>query len=266
MDPYLESPDHWPDFHDRFAAETSAVLNKILPHPYFAQLAVREQIGLFVDGLEGRIVPDVAVTRSIKGPSSAGSQAVAPQQRSGGSAESVLFELDFDVEEVNYVEIRDGSGSSEAVTIIEILSPSNKAAGADRDQYVEKRNKILCSSTSLVEIDLLRKGSRLWAGFQVDARLRGMSPPPDYVALINRAWTRPAKLAYEIFPISLSSPLPTIPVPLRDGTAEPLLDLQQVFDETYGRGPYARSVDYSAEAFPPLSAAQQEWAKRLTSK
>jgi hypothetical protein len=38
MDPYLESPDIWPDFHHRFAEHVSAELNRTLPAPYYARL------------------------------------------------------------------------------------------------------------------------------------------------------------------------------------------------------------------------------------
>ena len=44
------------------------------------------------------------------------------------------------------------------VTVIELLSPSNKRAGDDREQYLAKRRELLRSPAHLVEIDLLRDG------------------------------------------------------------------------------------------------------------
>lgn len=46
MDPYLESPDIWPDFHHAFASEISAELNGTLPEPYYARLRSRPEIGI----------------------------------------------------------------------------------------------------------------------------------------------------------------------------------------------------------------------------
>ena len=48
--------------------------------------------------------------------------------------------------------------TQEVVTIVEVLSPANKRAGRGRDAYLQKRERVLGSSTHLVEIDLLRTG------------------------------------------------------------------------------------------------------------
>lgn len=46
--------------------------------------------------------------------------------------------------------------SRELVTVIELLSPTNKRVGADgRREYLRKREQILQSAVHLVEIDLL---------------------------------------------------------------------------------------------------------------
>ena len=60
-----------------------------------------------------------------------------------------------DVERVRYLEVRDREGR-EVVTVIELLSPSNKRAGDDRESYLAKRRELLRSPAHLVEIDLLR--------------------------------------------------------------------------------------------------------------
>ena len=43
--------------------------------------------------------------------------------------------------------------------MVELLSPANKQAGPDREQYLAKRMEILNGPVHLVEIDLLRGGS-----------------------------------------------------------------------------------------------------------
>lgn len=65
-----------------------------------------------------------------------------------------------DRERVPFVEIRDRE-SRRLVTVIELLSPSNKRPGGDREQYLAKRSDLLASPTHLVEIDLIRGGRRM---------------------------------------------------------------------------------------------------------
>jgi hypothetical protein len=46
MDPYLEAPDVWADFQDRFAGQISAELNRALPAPHYARLEMRPEVGI----------------------------------------------------------------------------------------------------------------------------------------------------------------------------------------------------------------------------
>ncbi len=48
LDPYLEAPDIWPDFHDRLASTLSAILNTLLPAPYYARLQKRPELGVII--------------------------------------------------------------------------------------------------------------------------------------------------------------------------------------------------------------------------
>jgi hypothetical protein len=57
---------------------------------------------------------------------------------------------------------------------------------------------------------------------------------------------------------------PRIPVPLREDIREVPLDLQFVFNKTYGGGPYLRgAVDYSQPPNPRLGEIDRDWALRL---
>ena len=47
------------------------------------------------------------------------------------------------------------------VTVIEIVSPSNKQPGPDRRSYETKQQEVLSSDANLIELDLLRTGRRL---------------------------------------------------------------------------------------------------------
>jgi len=57
------------------------------------------------------------------------------------------------------VEIRD-TANLQLVTAIEVLLPANKR-GEVRQEYLPKRGRLLQSSAHLLQIDLLRDGSRV---------------------------------------------------------------------------------------------------------
>ena len=87
--------------------------------------------------------------------------------------------------------------------MIELLSPSNKRAGDDREQYLAKRRELLRTPAHLVEIDLLRG----WTPMPQEGR-----PECDYSVMVSRAEKRRAA---DFWPIRLRDRLPVIPFPLR---------------------------------------------------
>src|SRR5436190_6277956 len=69
MDPYLEAPSLWPGFHNKFASELGTELNATLPAPYYADLEMREEVGIIEEGgAKTRIVPDITVVRHLRPP------------------------------------------------------------------------------------------------------------------------------------------------------------------------------------------------------
>jgi hypothetical protein len=160
-----------------------------------------------------------------------------------------------------FVEIRDPRRGHKLVTLIEIVSPTNKVPGVDRAAYLRKHHEVYASDASLIELDLLRGGERLLHSIHVADCLAGLSPPADYLVLVNRAWVRSEQISIQLFPITLRDLLPCIPVPLREGEPEVPLDLQHVFNRAYDSGPYRRgAVEYGQPPDPPLSPADQAWA------
>ncbi len=266
MDPWLESHSVWPDFHDRLAEQISATLNLVLPSHYYAQLGAREEMGIMGQAIARRIVPDVSVNQTTKpqrptSDSQAGGLAVLDAPRSQVS-ESLELNLKNEFQPVSFVEIRDSRSGHEVVTLIEILSPTNKMAGPDHDNYVRKRSEILSSTTSLIEIDLLRAGRRDFFGAEIHQQMNAFSPPLDYIVVVQRAWQRGDTMIYQLFPIHLPQSLPVVAVPLRQAEAEAALDLQYAFQQTYDRGPYQRgAVDYSLQPEPPLTGTHATWAR-----
>lgn len=268
MDPFLESPAHWPDLHDRLSARISAILNESLPEPYYAQLANREQVGIFTEDKVRRIIPDVAIARSPHAPQfevRESSTAVLDRPRTELS-EFEIYEVIVDRETINYVEVRDAKRGHEIVTVIEIISPSTKRFGRDLDDYLKMRGELLESTTSLIEIDLLREGRRLWAGTSLEPQFQRKLVATDSVAVVNRGWDRPRDITYRIFRAPLQTALPVIPVPLRQGEAEIPLDLQFAFNRAYREGPYSRSIDYSQLEDANLPEELLGWASALVER
>lgn len=265
MDPYLESPEIWPDFHDRLAGQISITLNEALPVPYYARLEMRPEVGIVEDeGLRRRIVPDVAVVRHAHRPVQETSTAVLDGPR---TEVSKSFQVKLFAEPIrhHFVEIRDPTHGHKLITLIEIVSPSNKRPGPDRDAYLRKQREVLESDASLIELDWLRTGERLISNVSVAQFLGSLEPPPDYVVLLSRAWQRgEGGLGPLVFPIGLREMLPCIPIPLRQEETEVPLDLQFVFNRAYEGGPYRRgAVNYALPPHPPLREADAAWMEQL---
>lgn len=136
------------------------------------------------------------------------------------------------------------------VTVIELLCPSNKKPGKDRDQFTLKRDAMLLSDVNYVEIDLLRGGVR-WE--------KPKKSPTDYYVVVSRPATRPLA---ECWTLGLRDPLPAIPIPLAPDRQEPTLDLQAVVHEVYDAAGYALHI-YQYPPEPPLPPADAAWAEEL---
>src|SRR5437764_6685488 len=126
MDPYLEAHSLWPGFHNRFASELSAELNGALPAPYYADLEMREEVGIIEeDGAKTWIVPDVTVVHHPRPPvePELGGVALLARPRRELST-SVKVRVHREKIRHSFVVIRDSSQGHKLITLIEILSPS----------------------------------------------------------------------------------------------------------------------------------------------
>jgi Protein of unknown function (DUF4058) len=262
MDPYLEAPHIWPDLHNSLAGHIRDELNAVLPPPYYAQLDMRPEIGIVEPGVgTRRIVPDVAVARPSSPPVAGGVAVLDAPRRTISASKTVRVQSE--PLRHAYVEVRDPTQGHQLITLIEIVSPSNKRRGEDRTAYLQKQREILDSDASLIELDLLRTGERLLSNAFLEDAVFRLEPPPDYLVLVNRAWQRIGlDKAYLVFPILLTEPLPCVPVPLREGQDETPLDLQYALQRAYDGGPYRRgAVDYNKPPQPPLVGHWAEWAQ-----
>lgn len=272
MDPFLEAPDIWPDFHDALAGALRADLNAALPAPYYARLQKRPELGIVLEsGTLRRIVPDVSI---LRWPSAASRPAGGMREPSPAAAyEAGVAVLDrprvettpglevrihTDPLQHRFVEIRDAQRGHKLVTLIEIVSPSNKQPGPDRRSYEAKQREVLSSDANLIELDLLRAGQRLLPYPELEAAVYELDA--DYLVLLNRSALRQENwMDYTLYSVDLREPLPCIPVPLAGDDPDVLLDLQVAFNRVYREGPYLRMIDYSADPEPPLAEDDNAW-------
>jgi Protein of unknown function (DUF4058) len=250
MDPFLEHPGHWPDFHHELISESRAALGSLLRPKYFVRVEERVYIAQEWDPARKLIVPDLHLTSRPGWKSQPNDE---PQRGGVEVAEPVVATTMID-EEVHesYLEIVDVV-ERRVVTVIEILSPANKTMGsAGRTSLRTKRREILHSSGQWVEIDLLRGGEGLTE--------RLPRRPCEYLAHVSRADKRPRGL---LWPIRLSQRLPEIKIPLLPDDPDARLDLQAVLNTAYDRAGYDLSIDYASDPEPPLPPEWAGWADGL---
>jgi hypothetical protein len=246
MDPYLERSGLWEEVHAGLIVGIQQFLHPLIRPRYRVAIERRTYLAISTpDALVGK--PDVLIISSPEQPPGA-----APAATATGVMPRVV-ELPVPVEVIErYLEIRD-VGTDDVVTVIEILSPSNKSSSGGRRQYEHKRLNVLGSMTHLVEIDLLRAG-RLFPFHAAD------DVQSDYRIIVSRAQQRPRADAY-LF--SVRDPIPDILIPLQPGEAEPVLPLNQVLHELYDRAGYDLAVDYRQPPVPSLSEKDTRWMARL---
>lgn len=256
MDPFLEHPDRFPGFHDRFVTYLAEFTEPALPEPYMSDIGRRAWIEIS----ERYVQPDVEVMR----PHDAG---VAPSTHGGTAvlertaSEPIVIHVPHDEHREPYLEVFIGRGRDRRlVTVVEVLSRSNKTMGEDgRDLYLRKQQEVLSGKVNLVEIDLLRCGPHTTA--VPEARLRRKAPQFDYHVCIHRFDNLED---FFVHPIRLDEPLPTIQMPLLPEDGSVPINLQAVFNRCYEAGPYKRDINYQRdEPEPSLTPDQAAWVREL---
>jgi uncharacterized protein DUF4058 len=249
MDPFVESQE-WDDFHPTLITILREELAPLVRPRYVIRVERRVYLEHVPDELSHAARPDVLVLERARGRDlRAGSGSAA------GAVAAPFVELMLPVPEEQreaFLTIRE-RGTLEVVTVIELLSPSNKRPGADgHREYLAKRTAVLRSAAHLVELDLLRGGQRLPT----------IEPLPvaDYYAVVSREQRRPWA---RIYPWTVRDRLPEIPIPLAGDDADVPLDLQAAFDTAYDRAGYDLSLDYRRPVEPALSEADAAWVQEV---
>lgn len=250
MDPYLENPGLWPDVHARLIAVIGDVLGAMLRPKYVVRIEARVYLSDETDSNLGILAPDVSV-------------AISPADRPRGQGKAELpsvavaepvVELTLIDEEVSecFLKVIDREDRT-VIAVIEVLNPSNKAAGSrGLASFVQKRREIMNSEAHWIEIDLLRGG--------ICPAFRRGHEPHEYMVHVSPVSLRPRGL---LWPIRLSQTLPTVRIPLRSEGEDVPLNLQDVLSTVYDRAGYDLDIDYRTEPVPPFGPAWSSWADGL---
>jgi len=136
MDPYLEAPGLWPNVHNSLIVALHDDLAPRLRSRYYVALEERV-VRLSADDLVFVTRPDIAVVQ-LSDSREHLRHSVATQL-----AEVIPVEVPLpdNIREV-YLEIRT-TNTDQVITVIELLSPTNKLVGEGRQQYEREQRKRL---------------------------------------------------------------------------------------------------------------------------
>jgi hypothetical protein len=240
MGPYLEHPTLWPGVHNGLIAALQLFLApQLRPHYY---VAMEER--LYITEPDQRAFvgrPDLAVVAHPE------AETVLQPAPSASLVLTVQVPLPDEVRET-YLEVRE-TGTDDVVTVLEILSPTNKRLGRGRRLYEDKRMEVLASRTHLVEIDLVRAGEPM--------PITGHGSASEYRILVSRGDCRPNA---NLYPFGLRQPIPPFLLPLKPGDQEPTVNLGEILHDLYDRASYDLRLNYKSDPDPPLASAEAVWA------
>ena len=244
MNPYLEQPRLWPEVHNELIALLWSSMAAQMP--LGCRLAIEERLEVWetslVDDSSRYVVPDLSVTQRREAEIE-----VALKERTipeGGIEVMIPVPM-----RVTFLEVRAESG--QVVTVVEVLSPTNKVPGRGRMDYLSKRNDVLESDVNLVEIDLLRAGDPMPLATTV--------PDCHYRILVSRERQRPR--AY-LLPFMIQEAIPKFLLPLRLGDDELTVDLGSMLAQMHRMSRYNSFLDYdSPPPGPALEPDHGQWVE-----
>lgn len=251
MDPYLEDPAIWSDFHNSFMTYLREAIAARLPDRYDAHLEEQVRIVEAPKPEAGTHRPDLPAYRYSESRAEIDSTTDAVAVLDATAVVPLGEELLLEVKDVR-IDIYRWPGS-ELITTIELPSPWNKSGDGFSD-FTRKRRAVLMTEVNWVEIDLLVGGERI--------TFDGPTPKADYRVVIARATNRPNA---EIYAWNVRDKLPAIPIPLRHPDHSIAISLAKVFDMTYERGRMDKALR-RLPAGPPSASLRdedQKWAAEV---
>ena len=246
MDPFIELSE-WTEFHVQMIVEFQRLLSPQVRPKYVARTERRVYLEHLIES-PATFQPDVQIFKS------------EPPRSPGMAGGSLAVEIEPKIyavplpreERETYLEIRTAD-SNQVVTVIELLSPTNKRRGSDGFRaYYDKREELLQAGVNLVEIDLLRLGVR-------PITVEPLAAATDYCALVHRANRRGQAEVYEW---TIRNSLPGIRVPLADGDPDVLLPLQRALVTVYDFNAYELTLRYREKVLPDMKSSDAEFVSQ----
>ena len=155
--------------------------------------------------------------------------------------------------EEEYIEVRQ-RGEGRLVTLVDVVSPSNKTTSAGRTAYLETRKEGRLAGANLVEIDLVLQGQVM-----LDYP-RETLPDWDYAVTVTRA-ARPER--FEVYTATLEKRLPRFKLPLASDDRDTWMDLCAAFSRCYEQGGFSAKIDYHRDPCTTLSPEERSWLDDL---
>lgn len=257
MDPFLEKNPIFHELHTQFLAEAQRLLQPQLRPKYLAKLERHLSEGSTWD-MDGGVLtlerkePDLTVSAA------ADASAVGSTTTLLAPLASRTQELDPDEQELRKqrrIVIYVNAAPRLAVASIELLSPSNKAAGTvGQARYLEKRASALHGGLHWVEIDLLRSGQRPPLAVPLPREV-------DYLTYVAQA--TPTGWNHLVYGWGLRDPFQPLSIPLL-GNDRAVLDLGACFNAAYDSTAADEEAGYDDEPPPPpLKAEDAAWVVQL---
>lgn len=153
----------------------------------------------------------------------------------------------------DYIEIRQRS-DGRLITLVDVVSPANKATSTGRTAYLDKRREGKTSNANLVELDLVLQGQPT-----LEYSRDGL-PDWDYAVTVTRS-TQPER--YEIYTATLQKRLPRFRLPLAADDRDTVLDLHTAFTRCYDQGGFAAKIDYAKDPSTPLNSEDRQWLQEV---
>ncbi len=248
----------WGAFHAAHVVTMAEVLQEALPPHYVAFAEQSIQLTEWGWNMGQIRRPDVTVLQTN------------PPSEPANSQNSPMPTMVFDLEDLEPFtepmkrvvvrEFREGR-IGKPVTAIELLSPTNKPPKSDFHLYQRKRQEIILSGVSLVEIDYLHETPPILP--QIPQYPHQANSYPYYVLVTDVRPIQPRKTV-NVFAFGVDDPIPQIPVPLM-GEEWVMFDLAKAYHLTLQRGAWLRLVDsmigkdYHTAQFEAYHPKDQAW-------
>jgi hypothetical protein len=153
----------------------------------------------------------------------------------------------------DFIELRQRA-DGKLVTLIDIVSPTNRTTAAGRQGYLDTRKEARAGGASLVEIDLVMQGQPM-----LDYS-RDNLPEWDYAVTVTRS-TQPER--HEIYTATLQKRLPRFKMPLAADDRDTILDLHTAFNRCYDQTGLGARIDYTRDPATKLTDAHRAYLSQL---